>query len=272
MKRAIIVATVLMSVAVSGSVAARSQYEELARSNTAEATRLRAEAARVGKVFRDCEGCPDMVVVPPGRFQMGSLHEERGRRDNEGPVHEGTGFRVARRLDPIVVEYPSSAKLPRIRHLLHSSESAEECRTGCQVEYNGDVFTIRYQLKKLKTGPRVMWLQLGDDTFEFDFFGDFHESYTGRTDFPFYAVRYEDGPEQAMFAIGGGRGVANTYYHYFVRDRDTRHFFYLGHFPDLYYDSETKLFVSRDRAGPGLVGETMYRLRGQRLQRVIFRP
>lgn len=37
-------------------------------------------------VFRDCEGCPEMVVVPAGKFRMGSPDEEMGRIDNEGPV------------------------------------------------------------------------------------------------------------------------------------------------------------------------------------------
>ena len=40
-----------------------------------------------GTMFRDCPACPEMVVVPPGEFMMGSLESEAGRRDNEGPVH-----------------------------------------------------------------------------------------------------------------------------------------------------------------------------------------
>ena len=450
--------------------------------HTEEATRLRAEAARVGKVFRDCDGCPEMVVVPPGRFQMGSFHEERGRHDNEGPVHwvtiseafavgvyevtlaewalcvddgscedgwgacvlrgdcqdryglagrfpdrarlrlpvsyvnhysaedfvqwlsektgetyrllseseweyvaragtttrywwgndvgrdqvackdcssdadtagpfpvgsfaangfglhdvhgnvrewvadvwnpdymgapndgrswtesvrlnspnsvvrggswfdeprhmrsayrwsassqdhydKGTGFRVARRLAPIVVKFPSSAKPLEFRILLESSGSAQECRTGCQIEHNGEVFTIRYGLKSTTAGDTpMMWLKLDDDTFEFEFFGDL---LYGRTDFPFYVVKYEDGPEQQIFVIEGGRGVANVYYHYFIRDRDSHKFFYLGHFPSLSYDGEAKLFVSSERHGPGMFSEEIFRLQGHSLQRVIYRP
>ena len=41
----------------------------------------------VGDVFRDCEHCPEMVVVPSGSFMMGSPPSEEGRDDNEGPVH-----------------------------------------------------------------------------------------------------------------------------------------------------------------------------------------
>lgn len=39
---------------------------------------------------RDCEACPVMVQVPPGRFAMGSPDSERRRDDDEGPVHEVT--------------------------------------------------------------------------------------------------------------------------------------------------------------------------------------
>ena len=36
--------------------------------------------------FRDCEGCPDMVVIPPGSFVMGSSNGE----SDEKPVHQVT--------------------------------------------------------------------------------------------------------------------------------------------------------------------------------------
>ena len=44
-------------------------------------------AQAVGEVFRDCDGCPEMVVVPPGRFMMGSADSEEGRVSREGPQH-----------------------------------------------------------------------------------------------------------------------------------------------------------------------------------------
>ncbi len=37
--------------------------------------------------FRDCPDCPTMVVVPAGRFIMGSPANEHGRFDAEGPPH-----------------------------------------------------------------------------------------------------------------------------------------------------------------------------------------
>jgi formylglycine-generating enzyme required for sulfatase activity/serine/threonine protein kinase len=48
--------------------------------------------------FRDCDACPEMVVVPPGTFMMGSTENEPGRLKFEGPVHAvsfPTAFAVA---------------------------------------------------------------------------------------------------------------------------------------------------------------------------------
>jgi formylglycine-generating enzyme required for sulfatase activity len=38
------------------------------------------------KVVRDCESCPDLVLVPGGQFMMGSAIDEPGRRQSEGPL------------------------------------------------------------------------------------------------------------------------------------------------------------------------------------------
>ena len=43
-----------------------------------------------GKKFRDCAGCPELVVVPSGTYEMGSPSSEEGREGDEGPVHEVT--------------------------------------------------------------------------------------------------------------------------------------------------------------------------------------
>lgn len=48
-----------------------------------------APAAKApGTVFRDCADCSEMVVVPAGKFAMGSPPSEEGRYDAEGPVHQ----------------------------------------------------------------------------------------------------------------------------------------------------------------------------------------
>ncbi|MCY4659491.1 MAG: SUMF1/EgtB/PvdO family nonheme iron enzyme [Acidobacteria bacterium] len=41
-----------------------------------------------GDVFRDCPACPEMVVVPAGRFRMGCLTGGDACRNDELPVHE----------------------------------------------------------------------------------------------------------------------------------------------------------------------------------------
>lgn len=45
-----------------------------------------AQVRAPGEVFQDCPGaCPQMVVIPPGRFVMGSPPDEAGRYEDEGP-------------------------------------------------------------------------------------------------------------------------------------------------------------------------------------------
>lgn len=46
------------------------------------------ESLRAGHVFKDCSDCPSMVVVPEGRFTMGSPAYEGDRSKDEGPEHE----------------------------------------------------------------------------------------------------------------------------------------------------------------------------------------
>ena len=46
-----------------------------------------SHAPKAGKLFRDCQDCPEMVVIPAGSFDMGSPKSENGRDDDEGPAH-----------------------------------------------------------------------------------------------------------------------------------------------------------------------------------------
>ena len=52
--------------------------------------RASSEGLDHGRRFQDCPECPEMVVVRPGIFEMGSPPSEEERGDSEGPVHEVT--------------------------------------------------------------------------------------------------------------------------------------------------------------------------------------
>ena len=65
----------------------RRQEQEAERLTAEEAEKRRRQEQRVGRKFRDCAQCPEMVVVPSGSFTMGSPNSEKGRDDNEGPRH-----------------------------------------------------------------------------------------------------------------------------------------------------------------------------------------
>jgi formylglycine-generating enzyme required for sulfatase activity len=53
-------------------------------------TAERERALRPKEPFKECVNCPEMVVVPAGEFMMGSPSDEKGRNDNEAPVHKVT--------------------------------------------------------------------------------------------------------------------------------------------------------------------------------------
>ena len=63
-----------VSVATSGAGVARSALAV-----------KRVEKPAVGAVFRDCERCPEMAVIPAGDLLMGSPASEAGRHVGEGP-------------------------------------------------------------------------------------------------------------------------------------------------------------------------------------------
>ena len=78
--------------------AEREETERRAREQAAreKAERERAEREKaqsewaVGRVFRDCPACPEMMVVPAGSYMMGSPPDEAGHFGYEDPVHRVT--------------------------------------------------------------------------------------------------------------------------------------------------------------------------------------
>ena len=56
--------------------------------STSERHAGRTEVPQPGARLRDCDTCPELVVVPAGTYRMGSPASEVGRLTREGPVHE----------------------------------------------------------------------------------------------------------------------------------------------------------------------------------------
>ena len=76
----------------------RKAEERVRRDAAAEAERQAAEAdagrrrqdREPGRRFRDCDACPELVVVPSGSFMMESPAGEADREEDEDPVHRVT--------------------------------------------------------------------------------------------------------------------------------------------------------------------------------------
>ena len=72
----------------------RAHMKELEELRTAppaaEVPRPPPSSKAVGQVFRDAPWAPEMVVLPSGKFLMGSPQGEPGRSEDEGPQREVT--------------------------------------------------------------------------------------------------------------------------------------------------------------------------------------
>ena len=73
-----------------GACHVRDQVTKICLAATAGLWLVNIAHADPGMNFRDCETCPDMVVVPAGEFLMGSPADETDRDGDEGPRHKVT--------------------------------------------------------------------------------------------------------------------------------------------------------------------------------------
>jgi formylglycine-generating enzyme required for sulfatase activity/class 3 adenylate cyclase len=67
------------------------QWRIVMRPSVLTAEQEKEKAAKPGSDFKECaNGCPTMIVVPGGKFTMGSPESENDRSNDEGPQHEVT--------------------------------------------------------------------------------------------------------------------------------------------------------------------------------------
>lgn len=87
-----------------------------------------------GSRFRDCmdDSCPWLVVVPPGRFSMGSPAAEQGRSNDEDPPHD------------VTIAYPLAvmeAEVTRGQFAAFVKETAYAAAGGCYL-WNGTMVEL----------------------------------------------------------------------------------------------------------------------------------
>ena len=83
----------------------------------------------LGKVFKDCPNCPDLVAIPAGKFKMGSDPDADMDRKEERPTHEVT---IAK---PFAL---MTKEVTRDQFAAFAKETNREIDTGCQVNDGGN--------------------------------------------------------------------------------------------------------------------------------------
>src|SRR5262249_21898500 len=86
---ALIIALICISLAVTLAIAPTTPPQVTVGNMTV----LTAAAERLLKpkdMFRECDRCPEMIVVRPGKFTMGSSNDEEGHKVHEEPQHTVT--------------------------------------------------------------------------------------------------------------------------------------------------------------------------------------
>jgi formylglycine-generating enzyme required for sulfatase activity len=92
-----------------------------------------AKTLKAFDIFYECQGCPEMVAIPPGEFQMGSTPEEgererpRGGSEDERPRHTakiGTWFAIGR------------YEVTRAQFAAFVDATGYRATSGCQIYFN----------------------------------------------------------------------------------------------------------------------------------------
>jgi formylglycine-generating enzyme required for sulfatase activity len=77
--------------AVAQEMVDQSRGRMAANATVSTVDQQKAKAAEPGSDFKECaSGCPVMIVIPSGKFMMGSPENEPDREASEGPQHEVT--------------------------------------------------------------------------------------------------------------------------------------------------------------------------------------
>jgi formylglycine-generating enzyme required for sulfatase activity len=76
---------------IAGDAIGQYRWLTALQSTALTAEEEKATAARPGSEFTECaKVCPVMIVIPAGKFMMGSPDDEPDREDSEGPQHDVT--------------------------------------------------------------------------------------------------------------------------------------------------------------------------------------
>jgi formylglycine-generating enzyme required for sulfatase activity len=77
--------------AVAQEMVGQARWRMAANATVLSVEQEKAGAAEPGSEFKECaSGCPVMIVIPAGKFTMGSPENEPDREASEGPQHEVT--------------------------------------------------------------------------------------------------------------------------------------------------------------------------------------
>src|SRR5262245_44726980 len=59
-------------------------------------SRAEEQALKPKDLFKECDNCPEMIVVPAGEFMMGSPEDEEGHTEDESPPEQGAAAHTVR--------------------------------------------------------------------------------------------------------------------------------------------------------------------------------